>query len=165
MDFTHDTLARGGKIRVLTVIDVCPRECLALLAARTFLGTGVAQVLGALGRERELPSRIKVDNGTEFASRALDQWAYWNRVELDFSRPGRPGDNAFIESFNSIVRRECLSQHWFLSLEDAQRTRDAFREDYKHTRPHGSLADVPPAVHRAGGVFLPRSERIENLQT
>jgi len=165
MDFMHDTLAQRQSIRVLTAIDVCTRECVALVAAKTFAGTDVAQILGSVGRERGLPDRIKVDNGTEFTSRALDQWAYWNQVELDFSRPGKPGDNAFIESFNSIVRRECLSQHWFLSLEDAQRTLDAFREDYNHTRPHGSLADVPPAVHRAGGRFMPRSETIENSQT
>jgi putative transposase len=165
MDFMHDTLAQRESIRVLTVIDVCTRECLALLAARTFAGTDVAQILSAVGTGRGLPERIKVDNGTEFTSQALDQWAYWNHVELDFSRPGKPADNAFIESFNSIVRRECLSQHWFTSLEDAQRTLDAFREDYNYTRPHGSLADVPPAVHRARGPFRPRSETIENSQS
>jgi len=162
MDFMHDTLERGESIWVLTVMDVCTRECVALVAAKTIVGTDVAQILGEVGRERGLPDRIKVDNGTEFTSKALDQWAYWNQVELDFSRPGKPADNAFIESFNSILRRECLSQHWFSSLEDAQQTLDAWREDYNYTRPHGSLADVPPAVHRAGGCFLPRSESGQN---
>lgn len=122
-------------------------------------------MLGTPGGERGLPGRIKVDNGTEFTTRALDQWAYWNRVELDFSRPGKPANNAFIESFHSIARRECLSPHWLLSLEGAQRTLGAFREDSNRTRPHGSLADIPPAAHRAGGPFLPRSEGIENSQT
>jgi len=84
-------------------------------------------------------------------------------VQLDFSRPGKPGDNAFIESFNATVRRECLSQHWFVSLEDAQRTLDAFREDYVNTRPHRSLANQAPAVFGAGGCFVPGPNRLENL--
>ena len=162
MDFMSDALAGGHKLRVLTVVDTYTRECLALEAARTFHGADVARMLTHIAATRGLPAVIKCDNGTEFTSRAFDHWAWANKVQLDFSRPGKPGDNAFIESFNSIVRRECLSQHWFSSLEDAQRTLDAWREDYNYTRPHGSLADVPPALHRAGGCFLPRSESCDN---
>ncbi len=81
-----------------------------------------------------------------------------------FERPGKPGDNAFIESFNATVRRECLSQHWFVSLEDAQRTLDGFRQDYNNTKPHRSLADHAPAVFRAGGCHVPDRNRLENLQ-
>ena len=162
MDFMHDTLARGETIRVLTAIDVCTRECVALVASKRFTGSDVAEILGAVGHKRGLPERIKVDNGTEFTSRSLDHWAYWNKVELDFSRPGKPSDNAFIESFNATARRECLSQHWFTSLEDAQRTLDAWKDDYNNTRPHGSLAGVPPAKHRGGVDYGLGSQRLEN---
>jgi putative transposase len=110
MDFMHDTLADGTTLRVLTAVDVHTKECVALEAAKSFSGAAVASALRRAARNRgRLPARIQVDNGTEFASKSLDAWAYWNRVELDFSRPGRPGDNAHIEAFNSIVRRECLS--------------------------------------------------------
>ena len=103
-----------------------------------------------------------MDNGTEFTSRALDHWVYWNGVALDFSRPGKPVDNAFIESFNATVRRECLSQHWFTGLEDAQRTLDAWREDYNNTRPHRSLANQSPAKYRGGGHYVPDRNRLGN---
>lgn len=162
MDFMHDTLSSRETIRVLTAIDVCTRECVALVASKRFTGSDVAEILGAVGRIRGLPARIKVDNGTEFTSRSLDHWAYWNKIELDFSRPGKPSDNAFIESFNATARRECLSQHWFTSLDDAQRTLDAWKDDYNNTRPHGSLAGVPPAKHRSGVDYGPGSETLEN---
>lgn len=164
MDFMHDTLAAKEPIRVLTAIDLCTRECVALVAAKSFSGSDVARLLSEAGSTRgALPARIRVDNGTEFTSKALDHWAYWNQVQLDFSRPGKPGDNAFIESFNATVRRECLSQHWFVSLEDAQRTLDGFRDDYNNTRPHRSLANQAPAVFGAGGCFVPGPNRLENL--
>ncbi len=101
------------------------------------------------------PSRIRVDNGTEFTSNALHHWAYWNRAQLDFSRPGEPVDNAFCEGFNASVRPECLSQHWFASLEDAQATLDSWREDYNNHRPHSSLGQLSPARYRAGESSLP----------
>ena len=163
MDFMHDTLANGRTLRVLTVIDLCTREGVALIAGRGFAGSDVAAALTTAGQQRgRLPDRIRVDNGTEFTSRALDHWAHWNQVELDFSRPGKPVDNAFAEAFNGTVRRECLSQHWFTSLEDAQRTLDAWREDYNNVRPHGSLDHEPPAEYRRGGHFVPDRERIRN---
>ncbi len=162
MDFMHDTLANGESIRVLTAIDVCTRECVALVAAKRFTGGDVAERLVCAGRGRGLPMRIKVDNGTEFTSRSLDHWAYWNKIELDFSRPGKPSDNAFIESFNAMARRECLSQHWFTNLEDAQRTLDAWKDDYNNTRPHGSLAGVPPAKHRSGAYYGQGPQKLEN---
>jgi putative transposase len=125
MDFVRDTLAAGGSIRVLTVLDAHTRECVALEAAAAFRGEDVARVLSQAGADRGLPAVIQVDKGTEFTSRALDHWAYWNHVTLDFSRPGKPTDNAVIESFNASLRRECLSQHWFIDLADAQRVLDA----------------------------------------
>ncbi len=164
MDFVHDSLAGGSSIRVLTVLDVYTRECVALQAERVFRGEDVARILSLAGDERELPEMINVDNGTEFTSRSLDHWAYWNKVHLDFSRPGKPTDNAFIESFNSSLRRECLSQHYFIDLKDAQRTLDLWRDDYNNTRPHSSLNDLPPAHFRAGGHFTPAENELKNLQ-
>lgn len=165
MDFVHDTLSGGGTVRVLGVLDVHTRECLALRAGRGFTGHDVAAILSEAGAERcALPERISVDNGTEFTSKSLDHWAYWSRVQLDFSRPGKPTDNAHMEAFNSVLRRECLSQHWFVDLEDAQRVLDRWRADYNNFRPHGSLARSTPADFAAGALFTPVSEKLENLQ-
>jgi putative transposase len=94
--------------------------------------------------QQAVPLRIQVDNGSEFISKALDKWAYDNKVTLDFSRPGKPTDNPFIESFNGSFRDECLSTHWFLSLEDAKEKIERWREEYNNFRPHSSLADLTP---------------------
>lgn len=164
MDFLHDALAGGQRVRILTVLDVYTRECVALRAAPRFRGEDVAGILSDAGAARGLPARLSVDNGTEFTSKALDRWAYWNRVELDFSRPGKPTDNAFIEAFNGTLRRECLSQHWFLSLEETQHTLEAWREDYNNQRPHSSLAGLPPVTFRVGGYFIPDRNRLQLLR-
>ncbi len=161
MDFMHDALADGRRLRLLTLIDIYSRECLALQPSSTFSGASVAVLLGDVAKQRGLPTRILVDNGTEFTSKALDAWAYWNRVRLDFSRPGRPGDNAHIEAFNSLVRRECLSQHWFGSLEEARGRLEAWKEEYNNDRPHGSLQQTPPARYRAGGAPPPDQDQGE----
>lgn len=151
MDFMHDTLAGGGRLRVLTVVDAYTRECVALEAAKSFRGGDVARILTAAAKEYGgLPERIRVDNGTEFTSKALDAWAYWNHVALVFSRPGKPVDNAFAESFNATVRRECLSQHWFSDLHDAEDVVGRWRDEYNHVRPHSSLGLKTPAQYRAG---------------
>lgn len=159
MDFMHDTLATGAKVRVFTLIDVWRRECLALRVAPRFSGTDVATMLAAIGDERSFPAVIQCDNGTEFTSTALDHWAYWNKVQLDFSRPGKPVDNSVCEAFNGTLRRECLSQHWFASLEEAQALLDVWRADYNNERPHGSLSDVPPASIPGAGSYEPRVVR------
>ena len=164
MDFVHDTLFDGRTIRVLAVLDVFNRECVALVAQGVFRGGDVARILSAAGDARELPRIINVDNGTEFTSRSLDHWAYWNKVQLDFSRPGKPTDNAFIESFNSSLRRECLSQHYFINLEDANRALDAWKNDYNNTRPHSSLGNVPPAHFGAARHFTTVRNQLEKLQ-
>ena len=91
-----------------------------------------------------VPERIKVDNGSEFISKALDKWAYDNQVTLDFSRPGKPTDNPFIESFNGSFRDECLNIHWFLSLADAREKIEAWRQEYNSFRPHSSLDGMTP---------------------
>src|SRR5215208_5145848 len=121
MDFVHDQLATGQKLRVLTIVDTFSRFSPALEPRFTFRGADVVDVLERVGRQVGLPATIRVDQGTEFVSRDLDLWAYQRGVTLDFSRPGKPTDNAFIEAFNGRFRAECLNAHWFLSLADAQK--------------------------------------------
>ena len=149
MDFMLDELGDGRKLRVLPVIDTCTRECVALEAGSGFTGQQVGDVLTRVGIARGLPAVITVDNGTEFTSKALDPWAYRNKLKLDYTRPGKPTDNGFIESFNAQVRRECLSQHYFSSLIDARVVLDEWRDEYNNRRPHGSLGQRTPAEHRA----------------
>ena len=157
MDFMHDVLATGTKVRVFTLIDVWRRECLALRAAQRFTGSDVGAILGAVQHERgALPAVIQCDNGTEFVSTALDHWAYWHHVQLDFSRPGKPVDNSLCEAFNGSVRRECLSQHWFASLEEAQVVLTTWQQEYNNHRPHSSLGLEPPAPNGGAGTYDPR---------
>ena len=138
MDFVHDQLATGTKLRVLTIVDTFSRFSPALEPRLTFRGTDVVDVLERVGREIGLPVSIRVDQGTEFVSRDLDLWAYQRGVTLDFSRPGKPTDNAFIEAFNGRFRAECLNAHWFLSLADAREKMEDWRKYYNEERPHGS---------------------------
>jgi putative transposase len=160
MDFVHDTLSNGRTVRVLTVLDVYSRECVAPEAGVGFRAADVARILTDTGIQRgKLPSLISVDNGPEFTSRDVDHWAYWNQVRLDFSRPGKPTDNPFIEAFNGSLRRECLSQHWFVDLADASRTLQRWREEYNNIRPHSSLNDRTPASFSRGGHFIPGPNR------
>ncbi len=144
MDFMHDVLADGTRVRLLTVVDSFSRESLALEVAARFKSTDVVAVLRRLVTERGAPQRIHCDNGPEFVSLQLDQWAYWNRVKLDFSRPGRPSDNAFCESFNNRVRQELLNPNWFRSLTDARIQAAAWRRDYNANHPHSSLGNLSP---------------------
>jgi putative transposase len=164
MDFMSDALHNGRRLRVLTVVDTCTRECVVLEARGMFRSDDVTAVLTRVGLERGLPAAISVDNGTEFTARALDHWAYTHRVELDYSRPGKPTDNAFIEAFNSLVRRECLSQHYFSTLEEARHVLEAWREEYNNHRPHGSLGDRTPAEYKTGGHYVPDRNRLLNLR-
>jgi putative transposase len=150
MDFMSDALASGQKLRVLTVVDAFTRECLALEVGTQFRGQDVARVLTRLGVTRGLPTVIQCDNGTEFTSRALDHWAWTRKVALDFSRPGKPTDNATIESFNASVRRECLSEHYFSTLAEAEIVLGIFRDEYNNHRPHSSLGQKTPAEIYAG---------------
>ncbi len=153
MDFMADELFDGRRLRVLTVVDNFTRESLAIEVGQRMIGRDVAQVLTRLGTQRTLPKSIRVDSegdqggspNPEFISKVMDQWAYWNKVELDFSRPGKPTDNAFIESFNSRLRQECLNENWFLSLVDAQQKIEAWRRHYNEVRPHGSLGNLAPS--------------------
>ena len=147
MDFMADNLADGRKIRLLTIVDNFSRECLALDVAWSFKGTDVAEVLTRVLHERSKPRFIRCDNGPEFVSKALDQWAYWNKVELDFSRPGKPTDNAFIESFNGRVRQELLNASWFESLDAGREMAAAWRAEYNAHRPHRALGNLSPSEY------------------
>jgi putative transposase len=160
MDFMHDTLATGRSIRVFTLVDVCTRECVLLAAAPQFTGADVARLLSLASEQRAaMPTIIQCDNGTEFTSTALDHWAYWNKVALDFSRPGKPVDNSVREAFNGSLRRECLTRHWFASLEEAQVMLETWRHDYNNHRPHTSLGLLPPNADRSAGIYEPRRPR------
>ena len=144
MDFVSDTLADGRKYRALTMVDNFSRECLGIKADQSITGQHVVELLERICFQRGAPRTIRVDNGPEFISKALDQWAYENEVTLDFSRPGKPTDNAFIESFNGSFRDECLNANWFESLADAKAKIDAWQKEYNEFRPHSSLGDLTP---------------------
>ena len=144
-DFIADQLFDGRKFRSLTVVDNCSRKCLAIRAGQSLKGSDVVEVMERIKAENQaVPDRIQVDNGGEFISKALDKWAYDNQVTLDFSRPGKPTDNPYIESFHGSFRDECLNVHWFLSLEDAQEKIEDWRQDYNSFRPHSSLGGLTP---------------------
>ena len=145
MDFMSDELYDGSRIRVLTLVDNHSRESLALHVARRIRGRNVVEILQAVAKHRGHPEVIQVDNGPEFLSKDVDFWAYFNGVKLDFSRPGKPTDNAVVESFNGRLRQECLNAHWFMSLGDAQKKVDAWRWDYNHRRPHSALGGEAPS--------------------
>ena len=144
MDFVHDQLATGQRLRVLTIVDTFSRFSPALQPRFTFRGADVVDILEKVAREVGLPATIRVDQGTEFVSRDLDLWAYKHGVTLDFSRPGKPTDNAFIEAFNGRFRVECLNAHWFLSLADARKKIEDWRRYYNEERPHGAIGQKPP---------------------
>lgn len=144
MDFVADRLASGHRYRALTIVDNFTRECPAIEVDSSLTGTRVAAVLEHLKQVRGVPARIKVDNGPEFISRALDAWAHGNGVKLEFSRPGKPTDNPYIESFNGRLRTECLNQHWFETLLEAREEIESWRKDYNEQRPHTSLGWLSP---------------------
>jgi putative transposase len=144
MDFVHDQLAMGRKIRVLTVVDTFTRYVPVLDPRFSYRGEDVVQTLERVCTKAGYPGTIRVDQGSEFISRDLDLWAYANGVTLDFSRPGKPTDNAFIEAFNGRFRAECLNAHWFMSLEDAREKMEDWRKCYNEVRPHGAIGQKAP---------------------
>ncbi len=144
MDFVADGLIGGRRLRCLTIVDDCTRECLAIEVDTSITGLRVQAVLDRLADTRCLPKSITVDNGPEFYGQVLDQWAYRTGVELSFIRPGKPNENAYIESFNGKFRDECLNEHWFLSLAHARSVIEAWRIEYNTERPHSSLGNRTP---------------------
>jgi putative transposase len=145
MDFMHDRLMGEDRkaFRLLTIVDIFTRECLALEVAKGFSARDVVGVLTRLVGRRGAPIAIRCDQGTEFTAEALDQWAYNNRIELDFS-PGKPTDNAFAEAFNASVRKELLNTSWFDTLETARAAARSWQREYNEVLPHRSLANETP---------------------
>lgn len=144
MDFVHDTLADGRPFRVLTVVDHGSRHSPMLEIGLRMSGETVGQALDRVLNGVSGPRSITVDHGTEFQSRALEDWAYRRGVQLDFIRPGKPVENACIESFNGRLRDECLTVHQFASLAEAQTIIETWRLDYNQRRPHSSLGHLTP---------------------
>ena len=144
MDFVHDRLWNGRKIKSLNIIDNYSKECLAIETDVSLGGVRVVRVLEMLKEFRGLPEAIRLDNGPEFTSKALDEWAYENGVKLDFIDPGKPTQNAYIESFNGKFRDECLNEHYFKNLEEAREIIEAWRQEYNDYRPHSSLRNLTP---------------------
>ncbi len=132
-------------IPLLTIIDVYTRESVAVEAGQSLKGEDVVRTLNRLKYERGVPKILFCDNGSEFTSQAMDLWAYQNGVKIDFSRPGKPTDNAFVESFNGTFRAECLSTHWFQSLPEAKQIIEAWRQEYNESRPHRFLGERTPS--------------------
>jgi len=149
-----DELYNGQRIRLLTLVDNFTRESLAIEVNTHLGGHLVAEKLALVALERGKPKKIRVDNGPEFTSKKLDQWAYLNQVELDFIRPGKPTDNALIEAFNGRLREECLNQSWFLSLEDAREKVESWRQEYNRNRPHGALDNLAPKEFAEAAGFM-----------
>lgn len=149
MDFVSDALFNGRRLRALTVVDAYTREALTIVVDHGIRGEQVVDAMRAVAARRGAPKAIRVDNGPEFVSKALDRWAYEAGVTLDFSRPGKPTDNAFVESFNGRLRDERLNAHWFLSLEDARAKIESWRRHYNESRPHTALGWLTPAKYAA----------------
>jgi putative transposase len=149
MDFMSDSLYNGRRVRVFTVVDHMSRVSPCIEADSTFPGKRVVEALDRAVERFGLPKTICVDNGPEFVGRALDLWAHQKGVQLQFSRPGKPTDNAMIETFNAKVRAECLNQNWFESLDEAQKVLESWREQYNQERPHRALGEQTPAEHLA----------------
>jgi putative transposase len=144
MDFVSDRFVNDRWFRVLTVVDQFTRECLLLYADRALSGEKVAAELERIARERGVPTSITVDNGSEFASRAMDAGAFGHGIHLDFIRPGKPVENGYSESFHGRLRDDCLNVSLFFSLEDARQKLEQWRQDYNRTRPHSALGDQAP---------------------
>ena len=149
MDFEMDFLGSGRRFRSFNIVDDCSRECPGLLVDTSIGGVRVTRFLDELAETHGLPGTIVIDNGSEFTSRTFLAWAEKRGITLHFIDPGKPNQNAFIESFNGSFRDECLNGHWFTTLEDARRSIEEWRIDYNKVRPHSSLNNLTPAEFRA----------------
>jgi putative transposase len=144
MDFGFDALGHGRRIKCLTVVDSFTKECVEILVDHGISGYRVARARDEVARFRGYPKAIRTDQGPEFTGKALDQWAYRHGVRMKLIQPGKPTQNAFIESFNGKFRDECLNEHWFLSLAEARVRIASWRRDYNENRPHSALDDLTP---------------------
>lgn len=157
MDFVHDVTFEGRKLKFFNVVDDFTRENLAIEVDTSIGGLRVTQVLERIIASRGLPEAILSDNGPEFAGKAVDAWAYGRGIRHQFIEPGKPMQNAYIESFNGKLRDECLNESYFVGIQDARKIAAAYRQDYNRVRPHSSLDNMTPAEYAAslGGDFLP----------
>ena len=165
LDFVTDQLADGRRFRALTIMDVFTRESLAIEVGQRLKGDDVVQALNAIRQKRGVPKLLFCDNGSEFTSQVMDLWAYHNHVQIDFSRPGKPTDNAHVKSFNGTFRAECLDVHWFMTLTEAKQIVESWRQEYNESRPHRSLGERTPnefACQIALNGDLPGSEVVGN---
>src|SRR5450755_2139382 len=144
LDFVSDQLTEGRRFRALTIVDVFTRESLAIEVGQALKGTDVVEVLNRLRFKRSVPKMLLCDKGSEFTSQIMDLWAYQNGVKIDFSRPGKPTDNAYIETFNGTLRAECLDTHWFGTMAEAKQSIEAWRKEYNESRPHRALGERTP---------------------
>jgi putative transposase len=144
MDFMRDSLACGRSIKILSIVDEYTRKCFRIEVDTSINGVRVVRALTEISQMEGLPGIITIDNGPEFISNTLDVWAYQRGVKLTFIRPGKPVENAYIESFNGRFRDECLNENWFLTLEHARGIIERWRIDYNSERPHSSLGYLTP---------------------
>ncbi len=144
MDFVHDRLVTGRRFKCLTMTDPCSKEVPVIEVEVSLGGARVCRILDRLFQTRPLPETLILDNGPEFAGTALDAWAAQHGVRLHFIQPGKPVQNAFIESFNGKFRDECLNEHWFLTLQEAQLVIEAWRREYNEERTHSAIGDMTP---------------------
>ena len=158
MDFIHARLMDGRRFKSLTIMDYCSRESVAIETDTSLPGIRVVRVLDRLKEARGLPKVIVVDNGPEFSGKALDDWAWRNGVKLHFIDPGKPVQNAYIESFNATFRRDCLNQNWFYTLQEAKEEIEKWRLDYNEYRPHSALEGLTPDE------FMKRFSTTQNTQ-
>lgn len=155
MDFVFDRTAEGRSIKSLTIVDDATHEAVAIVPERAIGGHQLVRILEQLGRTRGLPKAIRTDNGKEFCSRAMLTWAHAQGVQLFLIEPGKPNQNAYIESFNGRFRDECLNEHWFTSLQHAKVVIDGWRREYNEERPKKSLGGLTPAAYAK--TLIPKS--------
>lgn len=144
LDFVSDSLANGRRIRILTIVDEYTRECLKMVVDTSLNGFRVTRELAELIEAKGYPQSIVSDNGTEFTSQAVLKFAQEEKIAWHFIQPGKPMQNAYIESFNGKLRDECLNENWFSSLEEARQIIERWRDDYNYIRPHTSLKGLSP---------------------
>ena len=164
MDFMHDTTTCGRSIRILNIVDDYTRECLWSEVDTSLSGHRVCRILNNLIDMRGKPKSILTDNGPEFTGLALDQWAYNHKVELRFIQPGKPSQNAYVESFNGSMRDECLNEHYFLNINHARDLIEQWRIDYNEVRPLSSLNQDTPAQFASRASPLGGSDNYSLIQ-
>ena len=147
LDFMHETLWNGRKVRLLNVLDDCTRECLCIEVSTGFSGAHVARVLERLCQQRQVPEVIRSDNGPEFTSDAVQSWAKWRGLRWHCIEPDKPTQNSHIERFNGRVRDECLNQNLWRNIEEVRQETAEYRRDYNHVRPHGALGYLSPVEY------------------